>query len=184
MPTSACPFLAQAERQITTNRRPFNVQVFGLLKQGAATATAAAEVATVGERFRQQYPEVYRENTGFRATTSSVLEQLTVGARQLLFTLLGTTGLVLLIACANVANLTLARMMRRDRDLAMRTALGAARGRLVRQLLTESTVLAVAGGLVGIVFAWSTIDMLTTFVGRFTARTHQIELDPLVLGFT
>ncbi len=184
MPTSACPFRAAAERQVATNRRPFGVQVFGLLKAGTAPQTAAAEVATVGERFRQQYPEVYQANTGFRATTASVLEQLTVGARQLLFILLGTTGLILLIACANVANLTLARMLRRDRELAMRTALGAARGRLVRQLLTESTVLAVAGGLVGIVFAWSTIDMLTAFVGRFTARTHQIGIDPIVLGFT
>ena len=66
----------------------------------------------------------------------------------------------------------------------MRTALGAGRWRLVRQLLTESTLLSVAGGIVGIVFAWSTVDMLTRFVGRFTARTGEIELDPGVLVFT
>jgi len=184
MPTAACPFRAQAQRQIATNRRPFNVQVFGLLKEGVAPQSAATEVATVGERFKRDYPEVYRANTGFQARTANLLEQLTVGARQLLFILLGTTGLILLIACANVANLTLARMLRRDRELAMRTALGAGRWRLVRQLLTESTVLAVAGGLFGLLFAWSTIDMLTTFVGRFTERTQQIEIDPGVLGFT
>ena len=184
MPTSACPFRAAAERQIATARRPFGVQVFGLLKQGVSPRTAATEVATVGERFKTDFPETYRAGDGFRATTANVLEQMTVGARQLLFILLGTTGLILLIACANVANLTLARMLRRDRELAMRTALGAGRWRLVRQLLTESTVLAVAGGIVGIAFAWSTIDMLTTFVGRFTARTHQIDIDPGVLGFT
>ena len=113
-----------------------------------------------------------------------MLEQLTQGARQTLLILLGTTGLVLLIACANVANLTLARMLRRDRELAMRTALGAGRWRLVRQLLTESTVLAVAGGVVGLAFAWSTVGMLTTFVGRFTSRTGEIAIDPGVLIFT
>jgi len=184
MPTSACPFRAQAERQIATSRRPFNVQVFGLLKQGASPETAATEVATVGERFKRDYPEVYRATTGFHATTANVLEQLIVGARRMLQILLGATGLVLLIACANVANLTLARMLRRDRELAMRTALGAGRWRLVRQLLTESTVLSVAGGAVGLFFAWLTVDTLATFVGRFTARTHQIEIDPGVLGFT
>jgi putative ABC transport system permease protein len=110
--------------------------------------------------------------------------ELTSEARPMLFILLGTTGLVLLIACANVANLTLARMLRRDRELAMRVALGAGRGRLIRQLLTESTIVSVAGGIVGLAFAWATVDMLTTFIGRFTERTGEIAIDPWVLGFT
>ena len=128
---------------------------------------------------------MYRpETSGFRATTVPVRDALTSGARELLLILLGITGLVLLIACANVANLTLARMLGRDRELAMRAALGAGRGRLVRQLLTESTLLATVGGAIGIGFAWITIDMLTTFVGRFTSRTGEIGLDPMVLVFT
>ncbi|MBI1876510.1 MAG: ABC transporter permease [Acidobacteria bacterium] len=185
MPTSACPFRAQAERLVNQNRRAFAaLQVFGRLKSGSAPQTAATEVATVGERFKQSHADIYRPGIGFQARTANVLEQLTVGARPMLFILLGTTGLVLLIACANVANLTLARTLRRDRELAMRTALGAGRWRLVRQLLTESTVLAAAGGLFALLFAWSTIDMLTTFVGRFTARTHEIGIDAGVLGFT
>ena len=158
--------------------------MFGLLKPGASPETAATEVATVAQRWAQDFPQVYRPALGFQARTANVLEQLTSGAREMLLILLGTTGLVLLIACANVANLTLARMLRRDRELAMRTALGAGRWRLVRQLLTESTLLSLAGGLVGLAFAWSTVDMLTTFVGRFTARTGEIDLDPGVLGFT
>jgi putative ABC transport system permease protein len=186
MPTVACPFRSAAERQIDGNRRAFSaLQVFGLLKPGVAAATAAAEVSTVGGRFRQDFPAVYRPaRTGFQARTAEVLTELTSNARPMLFILLGTTGLVLLIACANVANLTLARMLRRDRELAMRMALGAGRGRLIRQLLTESTIVSVAGGIVGVAFAWSMMGMLTTFIGRFTARTGEIEIDPWVLAFT
>ena len=185
MPTSACPFRSGAEANIESNRRLFPaLQVFGLLKPDASTLTAATEVATVAQRWTQDFPQVYRPALGFQARTANVLEQLTSGARELLLILLGTTGLVLLLACANVANLTLARMLRRDRELAMRSALGAGRWRLVRQLLTESTLLAVAGGIIGLLFAWSTVDMLTRFIGRFTARTGEINLDPGVLLFT
>ena len=185
MPTEACPFRSAAEANVESNRRAFSaLQVFGLLKPDASPQTAATEVATVAQRWQQDFPQVYRPALGFQAQTANVLEQLTSGARQMLLILLGTTGLVLLLACANVANLTLARMLRRDREFAMRTALGAGRWRLARQLLTESTVLSLAGGIVGVVFAWATLDMLTTFVGRFTARIGEIDLDPGVLGFT
>jgi putative ABC transport system permease protein len=102
----------------------------------------------------------------------------------MLLLLLATTALVLLIACANVANLTLARLLRRDRELAVRTALGAGRGQLVRQLLTESLLLSLAGGALGLLFATSTLSMLTSFVARFTSRTGEIAIDPWVLGFT
>ena len=185
MPTSACPFRAQSEKQIENNRRAFSaLNVFGVLKPGASSAAAATEVATVAERFKRDFPAVYRPGTGFQARTADVRAQLTAGARQMLLILLGTTGLVLLIACANVANLMLARMLRRDRELAMRAALGAGRWRLVRQLLTESTLLASAGGILGLLFAASTLDLLKTFVGRFTARTGEISMDPGVLVFT
>ena len=188
MPVLACPFRAAGERQMAQNRRAFGgLNVFGRLKEGATPEQAASTVGAICHNFTQDnaYKQVYRpETSGFRATTVPVREALTTGARQLLLILLGITGLVLLIACANVANLTLARMLGRDRELAMRAALGAGRGRLVRQLLTESTLLAVVGGAIGIGVAWLTIDMLTTFVGRFTSRTGEITLDPMVLAFT
>jgi putative ABC transport system permease protein len=185
MPTSACPFRAAAEGQIERNRRAFPMlRVFGLLDDGAAPELAATEVSTLGARFGRDFPNVYRPGTGFQARTVGVQEELTRNARPLLLILLGTTGLVLLIACANVANLTLARMLRRDRELAMRAALGAGRWRLVRQLLTESTLVALIGGAVGLVFAWFTVDLLAAFVARFTPRIDGIGIEPRVLLFT
>jgi predicted permease len=186
MPVLACPFRAAAERNIAQNRRAFSaLSVFGRLKPGATTEQAASAVGAICHTFTQDNAAVYRTaSSGFQASAVPVRDALTSGAREMLLILLGITGLILLIACANVANLTLARMLGRDRELAMRAALGAGRGRLVRQLLTESTLLAVAGGVVGIAFAWATVGMLTTFVGRFTARTGEVSIDLPVLAFT
>jgi predicted permease len=186
MPVLACPFRAAGERQMAQNRRAFAaLNVFGRTRDGVSPQQAASAVESICHTFTQDNQPIYRpETSGFRATTVPVREALTSGARELLLILLGITGLILLIACANVANLTLARMLGRDRELAMRAALGAGRGRLVRQLLTESTLLAVVGGVIGVAFAWLTIGMLTTFVGRFTSRTGEIDLDPMVLVFT
>jgi putative ABC transport system permease protein len=186
MPVLACPFRAAAERTIPQNRRAFQgLSVFGRMKAGHDQEEAATEIATINRRFTADYPNAYRTATsGFQATALDVRSALTQGARDLLLILLGITSLVLLIACANVANLTLARMLGRDRELALRTALGAGRGRLVRQLLTESTLLAACGGLAGVLFAWGTVGMLTRFVGRFTQRTGEVSLDPVVLLFT
>jgi putative ABC transport system permease protein len=186
MPVLACPFRAAAERTIPQNRRAFGgLSVFGRVKEGHSHEEAAAAIATINQRFTADHAGVYRTaSSGFQATALDVRSALTEGARDLLLILLGITSLVLLIACANVANLTLARMLGRDRELALRTALGAGRSRLVRQLLTESTLLAGVGGLVGVGFAWGTVGMLTRFVGRFTQRTGEVDLDPLVLLFT
>jgi putative ABC transport system permease protein len=186
MPVLACPFRAAAERTIPRNRRAFGgLSVFGRVKEGHSHEEAAAAIATINQRFTADHAGVYRTaSSGFQATTVDVRSALTEGARELLLILLGITSLVLLIACANVANLTLARMLGRDRELALRAALGAGRGRLIRQLLTESTLLATAGGVVGIAFAMATIGMLTTFVSRFTARTGEVSVDLPVLGFT
>jgi putative ABC transport system permease protein len=188
MPVLACPFRAAAENNIARNRRAFSaLSVFGRLKPGVSPAQAASAVGAICHNFTEDkaFTQVYRpQQSGFQATTVEVRDALTSGAKDMLLILLGITGMVLLIACANVANLTLARMLGRDRELAMRAALGAGRGRLIRQLLTESTLLAVAGGIVGIAFAWVTVGMLTRFVGRFTSRTGEIEIDFMVLLFT
>jgi putative ABC transport system permease protein len=185
MPVSACPFRAAAEQRIAQNRRVFSgLTVFGRVKNGLTAERARTDVDVVCSRFTRENPTVYRPGSGFAATTLAVRDELTRNARPMLLILLGTTGLILLIACANVANLTLARLLRRERELAVRTALGAGRAQLIRQLLTESTLLALAGGAVGVVFAASTLSLLTAFVGRFTSRTGEIGLDPTVLAFT
>jgi putative ABC transport system permease protein len=185
MPVHACPFRSAAEQNIAQNRRVFGaLVVFGKLKAGVTRERAAQGVEAICGRFARENPQNYRPASGFTATALDVRGELTRQARPMLLILMGTTGLVLLIACANVANLTLARVLRRDRELALRAAVGADRGRLVRQLLTESTLLSFAGGVLGLLFASSTIDMLTLFVARFTQRTGEIDLDPRVLIFT
>ncbi len=186
MPVSACPFRANAERTLAqaNGRRNFTLTVFGRLKREVTEAQATRDVDVICSRFVKDDPKTYRPGSGFTASTLPVRDALTSQARPMLLILLATTGFVLIIACANVANLTLARLLRRDRELAVRTALGAGRSQLVRQLLTESVLLSLAGGVVGLAFASSTMKMLTTFVGRFTARTGEIGIDPWVLGFT
>jgi putative ABC transport system permease protein len=184
MSVSACPFRAAAEKLIYQNRRAFpSLTVFGHLKAGVSRERAASEVAAICARFTRENPAAYRIGTGFAATTLSVQEEMTKNARSMLLILLGTTGLILLLACANVANLTMARLLRRERELSLRAAIGASRMRLVRQLLTESLLVALAGGVFGVLFARATIGMLTTFVGRFTVRTGEIGIDPSVLIF-
>jgi predicted permease len=185
MSVSACPFRAAAEKRIDANRRVFSaLTVFGRIKAGLTRAQASADVERVADRFVADNSSAYRALSGFAATTLQIRDELTRQARPLLLILLGTTGLVLLIACSNVANLSLARLLRRERELAVRAALGAGRRQLALQLLTESTILALAGGIVGLAFASSTLSLLTAFVGRFTARTQQIAIDPRVLAFT
>ena len=185
MPTSACPFRAAQEARIQENRRAFPaLQVFGRLKSDASAEQARAEVSTIAQRFAKDNPQVYNPDvTQFSSTIVGLNEELIEDARPILLALLATTTLVLLIACANVANLSLSRMARRDREMALRLALGAGRGRLIRQLLTESTIMAVAGGALGLLVAWASLDTLATFAARFTPRVIEPSLDASVLLF-
>ena len=185
MPTSACPFRAQAETTVSQNRRAFGgLIVFGRLKPSVSPEQASAEVRTVSAGFASGRPDVYRPAvTGFTGNVAMLESEITHDARPIVFTLLGTTGLVLLIACANVANLALSRTLRRERELALRTALGARRARLIRQLLTENTMVALAGGGLGIAIAWAAGGMLAAFAHLFTPRAVDASVDGTVLLF-
>ena len=185
MPTIACPFRARGEEQLVANRRAFAaLEVFGRLKPGVTLEHAGLQISTVADRFRREHADTYKDQRGFKAATVGVLGELTRNAKPMLLVLLGATGLVLLLACANVASLTVARTLSRDRELSLRTALGASRRQLVGQLLTESLLLGVAGGIVGLVVSSASLGALTTFVGRFTSRTSDIAIDGRVLLFT
>ena len=185
MPTSACPFRARGEAQMEQNRVAFRAMTgFGRLAPGVSLRQFEAELSTVAGRFQRDFPETYPADSGYSAVAIPLFGELTRDARPTLLVLLATTGLVLLIACANVANLTLARTARRERELSLRVALGAGRGRVLGQLVTEASLLAVAGGGLGLLIAWLGIDVLASFAALFTTRTAQIALDGWVLAFT
>ena len=185
MPTSACPFRARGEARMDEDRTAFRgMTALGRLGPGVSVDRFGAELATVAGRLRRDHPDTYPADSGYTAVTMPLADELTREARPRLLILLATTALVLLIACANVANLSLARMSRRERELALRSALGAGRARLLRQLLTESTLLAAAAGAFGLLVAWLTLDLLVAFAALFTTRATEVAVDGWVLAFT
>ena len=181
MPVSACPFRSSPD--MASDRTMRMVSALGLLKPGISLARARADLAVVSKRLADQYPDVYDKTTGWATTAVSVHDELTKEARPTILILFATTGFVLLLVCANVANLTLARLVGRERELALRSALGAGRGRIARQLLTESMLLALGGGAIGLLFATLTRSLLVTFIGRFTPRAAEIGINGTVLLF-
>ncbi|HSK45202.1 MAG TPA: ABC transporter permease [Candidatus Binatia bacterium] len=182
MPTVACPFSSSPEA--IANRGARMMQAFGRLKPGADINSGNVDISLVAARLEKEYPAYYPASRGFRASMDGLQNQLTQKVRPMLLVLLATAGLVLLIACANVANLALARIMRREQEMAVRAALGANRSRLVRQLLTESTLLSVAGGALGLLLASGCLELLVRFVGRFTTRAGEVRISLEVLLFT
>jgi predicted permease len=182
MPTVACPF--RSSPSTISNRSVRGFLAFGRLKPGADLTSGNADLNVVASRLQQANPEAYPASRGFSAAMDGLQNQLTRQVRPMLLVLLGTAALVLLIACANVANLAMARIMRREQEMAVRAALGANRSRLIRQLLTESTLLSVAGGALGLLLASGCLELLVSFIGRFTTRAAEIHISTEVLLFT
>ncbi len=182
MATSACPF--RSNKMHLEDRDMRMMEVFGRLKPGVTVAQASADTGTIAAGLKAAYPKSYPESVGFTSSATPLQEELTKEARPTLLVLLGAAAFVLLIACANVANLTLARMSRRERELAVRSALGAGRSRILRQLLTESFLLAIVGGVLGLILSYGSLELLTDFVGRLTPRAREVHIDSQVLLFT
>ena len=158
--------------------------IFARLAPGQSVEAAQAEMEALQAPMLEQFPNAYPDAAGFGIASALWQDELTKGARSTFLVLMGTVALVLLLACANVANLTLARIVRRERELAVRAALGAGKGRLRRQLLTENLVLSLAGAGFGLLLAVSGLDLLVQYANRFTVRTGEIGIEVPVLLFT
>jgi putative ABC transport system permease protein len=158
--------------------------VFARLKPGVTIGQSQAELDTIAANLRQQYLPWASNRNEWGLTTQSLSELVVGNVRQALWILMGIVGLVLLIACANVANLLLARAADRQKEMAIRTALGAGRWRVIRQLLTESALLAVIGGAIGLLLAWAGLRALVNVDQVQIPRAYQIGLDWRVLAFT
>jgi len=153
----------------------------GRLKEGVTLDQAQTDTDLIAAQLEQQYPD---SNTGWSLRLIPLREILVGGSRTMLFILFGAVGFVLLIACANVANLLLVRAAARQKEIAMRTALGASRLRIIRQMITESLLLAIFGGALGALLAVAGVKLLVSLGEDNIPRTANVKIDATVLAFT
>ena len=151
------------------------------LKPGVSVEQARSEITLIARRLEQQYPGT---NANVSSLVDPMLEQMVQNVHTALWVLIGAVAVVLLIACSNVANLLLVRATGRRREMAVCIALGARRADIIRQLLAESILVAVAGGALGLVIAWAAVPLLVRLAGTSLPRSDGISIDPWVLGFT
>ena len=165
-----------------TDRDTNFLRAFARLKPGVTREQAQADLASIAGQLQQEYPEANAKKIAPRAL--ALREEIVGDYRKALLLLLCAVGLVLLIACSNIANLLLARASARHKEMAIRRALGATGGRLVRQVLTESVILAGVGGALGLMLAAWGVDLLLALSPANLPRAHQAGIDGRVLGFT
>ena len=181
MPTTACP--SRSSQRMIGNRDARMMSAFATLKPGVTLQQAAADIHTVAHRLQIAHPKSYPVGKGFDTTIVPVHEELSQDIRPLLIALAAATILLLILACANVSGLILSRMMGRSHELAVRTALGASRGRIVRGFITEGVVLAIAGGLIGLALSFSSVSLLQQFAAKFTTLSTQLRFGPDAVAF-
>jgi putative ABC transport system permease protein len=169
---------------MVTGRTHRMTQMIARLAPAVTVSQARSEVADITNRLHKDYPEAYDAGSGYKVTLTPFQEVMGQKARLTLWLLMGAAAFVLVIACANVTNLTLMRGVRREHELVVRAALGAGTARLRRLLLSENLVLALLGGGLGLLIAFGGVGMLIAFAGRMSPRAGEIRLDGVVLAFT
>jgi putative ABC transport system permease protein len=171
-----------------SSRDHYYFRMIARLKPGVSVSQARAEMSTIGSRLEQQYPRTYRgpngEDGGWQVTVTTLQEEVVGRSRLLLLVLLCVVACVLAVACANIASMLLARAITRQREVAIRTALGAGRARLIRQFLTESILLALLGGAAGLFLAMWIVELLVALGPREIPRLDEAGLDAPVVLFT
>ncbi|MBO0858099.1 MAG: ABC transporter permease [Chloracidobacterium sp.] len=163
--------------------RDSNFNLIGRLKPGVTLEQAQANMAAIAARIERRYPDIYQGNIEITATAAGLTERTTRNVRPVVLMLFGAVGFVLLIACANIANLQLTRAVTRRKEMAIRRALGAGPWRIARQMLTESLSLSLLGGLCGTGIAAWALDLIVKFGPANTPRLREAGLDPRALGF-
>ena len=166
---------------MVTGRVHRMTELFGRLAPGVTLDQARAELRSAYSAMKKDHPEAYPAGGQFTIEAKMLRDEITSGARTVLLVLLAASGLVFIIACCNVANLILARTVRREAELAVRTALGASSGTLRRLLLAESLLLCSVGAILGVVSASPMVHVLARYASRFSVRALDLKLDPSML---
>ena len=169
---------------MVTGRTHRMTEVFARLAPGASLQQARGEIDRISSNVYRDHPETYEKAAGYNITVTPLREIMNERATLTFWLLMGAATFVFLIACANVANLTLIRGIRRERELIVRRAMGAGAGRLRKLLLAENLILALAGGALGLVIAYAGLGLLVAFAEQLTTRGGEIRLDGVVLTFT
>src|SRR6266853_1838209 len=158
--------------------------IVGRLAPGTSAAQAQAEIETINAQMRREHTDNYAQDNSFGGDVLSLQDLTVAGMRPALLILLGAVFLVLLIACANLTTMLLARAAAREREIAIRVALGAGRLRLLKQVFTESVLLALIGGAAGVLLALWGVELLKTIGAQTVPRLHEVNIDLVVLGVT
>ncbi len=175
------PFVFESWMTDPDNRGAHFISAIARRRPGVTVDAAKRDMASVGDRLQKEYP---KSNATFSGAAKGLQESIVGDVTPLLYTMFGAVGFVLLIACANVANLMLVRASSRETEIAVRTALGAGRGRIIRQLITESLLISAASAVVGVALASWAVDAVVAFGPRGLPRIEDISVDPRVLAFT